>query len=85
MYYLGIDLGGTNIAAGIVDENFKIIMKGSTPTLASRPTDEIVKDMASLCRKLCSDAKTFTLTTTPTPPLSEKRLPARQKEQNPLS
>ena len=57
MYYLGIDLGGTNIAAGIVDENFKIILKGSTPTLASRPTDEIVKDMASLCKKLCSDAK----------------------------
>ena len=25
MYYLGIDLGGTNIAVGIVDENNQII------------------------------------------------------------
>ena len=25
MYYLGIDLGGTNIAAGIVNENYEIV------------------------------------------------------------
>ena len=24
-YYLGIDLGGTNIAVGVVDENYQII------------------------------------------------------------
>ena len=24
MYYIGVDLGGTNIAAGVVDENGKI-------------------------------------------------------------
>ena len=35
MYYIGIDLGGTNIAVGIVDESFKIVKKGSTPTLVS--------------------------------------------------
>ena len=27
MYYLGIDLGGTNIVAGVVDENYKIMAK----------------------------------------------------------
>ena len=27
MYYIGVDLGGTNIAVGIVDENKKIIKK----------------------------------------------------------
>ena len=43
MYYLGIDLGGTNIAAGIVDENYKIIKKKSTPTLAHRDGKEIIK------------------------------------------
>lgn len=32
MYYLGIDLGGTNIAVGIVDENNKIIARASTKT-----------------------------------------------------
>ena len=29
MYYLGIDLGGTNIAVGIVDKNGTILCKDS--------------------------------------------------------
>ncbi len=49
MYYIGIDLGGTNIAAGIVDENGKILVKGSVPTNADREPDEIIKDMGKLC------------------------------------
>lgn len=56
MYYIGIDLGGTNIAAGIVDENFNIIKKGSVPTLSERQPEEIVKDMASLCLSLLKEA-----------------------------
>lgn len=53
MYYIGIDLGGTNIAAGIVDgENGKIVIKDSVPTKADREPDEIIKDMASLCKDL---------------------------------
>ena len=52
MYYIGIDLGGTNIAVGIVDENFKIVKKGSTPTLAHRESEEIILDMGALCKKL---------------------------------
>ena len=55
MLYLGIDLGGTNIAAGIVDENGKILRKGSTPTILSRPIEEIVDDMAGLCKKLVAE------------------------------
>lgn len=35
-YRIGIDLGGTNIAAGIVDENLRIIKKASIPTAAPR-------------------------------------------------
>lgn len=52
-HYLGIDLGGTNIAAGIVDENYNILIKGSRPTLAKRPPEEITADMAEHCRDLC--------------------------------
>ena len=52
MYYIGIDLGGTNIAAGIVTEEGKIVVKDSVPTLSERPTDEIVTDMANLSKKL---------------------------------
>lgn len=53
MYRIGIDLGGTNIAAGIVNEKFEILAQDSTPTLADRPNEEIVKDIANLCKKLC--------------------------------
>lgn len=52
MLNIGIDLGGTNIAAGIVDENGKILRKGSVPTGKERPTEEVVKDIASLCFSL---------------------------------
>ena len=56
MYYIGIDLGGINIAAGIVDENHKIICKGSVPTGRLRSFEEIMKDMADLCKKLILEA-----------------------------
>ena len=57
MYYLGIDLGGTNIAAGIVDENYNILKKGSVPTLASRGIDAVMVDMAKLCQSLLDEMK----------------------------
>ena len=56
MYRIGVDLGGTNIAAAIIDENYNIIKKGSVPTKASRDAAFIMDDMASLCRKICVDA-----------------------------
>ena len=56
MYRIGIDLGGTNIAAGIVNENFQIICKASIPTGAGRPAAEIAADMASLCHVVCEKA-----------------------------
>ena len=56
MYYIGIDLGGTNIAAGVVGEDHGIIKKMSVPTGASRPADEITADIAKLCRDVASEA-----------------------------
>ena len=56
MYKIGIDLGGTNIAAGIVDENYKIIAKGSVPTNADRDAELIIKDMGALCNDLIKQA-----------------------------
>lgn len=52
MYYIGIDLGGTNIAVGLVDDTPKVIMQASRPTNAGRSYQEIVKDMAELCREV---------------------------------
>lgn len=45
-HYIGIDLGGTNIAAGVVSEVGTLLNKCSIPTGAKRPKEEIVADMA---------------------------------------
>lgn len=50
--YIGIDLGGTNIAVGVVSENGEILIQDSVPTNSERPTTEIVKDMAELSKSL---------------------------------
>lgn len=53
--YIGIDLGGTNIAAGVVNAEGKLLSSGAVPTLSERPTIEIVKDMAELTREVTAD------------------------------
>ncbi|MDE6984121.1 MAG: ROK family protein, partial [Lachnospiraceae bacterium] len=55
MYRVGIDLGGTNIKAGIVDENQKILAQVSAPTGAERPAEEVIADMAALVRQLLEE------------------------------
>ena len=57
MYRLGIDLGGTNIASGVVDENFKIIGSAKVKTNAPRPAEDIVDDMAKSALAAVKDAK----------------------------
>lgn len=47
-YYIGIDLGGTNIKAGVVNENFEIVAKTSVKTNCPRPSEEIMDDMAKV-------------------------------------
>lgn len=58
MLRIGIDLGGTNIAAGIVNENGEILFKSSVPTGATRPKEEIIDDIALLCKNLCKESGT---------------------------
>lgn len=45
MVYIGIDLGGTGIKIGVVDESGTILSQGETPTLAGRPYEDIIADM----------------------------------------
>ena len=53
-YCIGVDLGGTNIAVGIVEVNSgKIINKKSVKTNAPRPCEDICADIVKLCRDLC--------------------------------
>ena len=50
-YYIGIDFGGTNIAAGVVNENKEIVAKTSIKTGSGRPVDLIADDMASAAKQ----------------------------------
>lgn len=57
MYRIGIDLGGTNIAIGIVDETGKMIYKNSTPTLTNeRTSEELVEAMAKFAIQVVEEA-----------------------------
>ena len=56
MYRIGIDLGGTNIAAGLVNEKGEIVKKLSVPTNADRAAEEIAADIAKLCHGVCNES-----------------------------
>ena len=45
MYTIGVDLGGTNIATGIVDEQYNIVAKAVVPTGAGRDFVAMVEDI----------------------------------------
>ncbi len=52
MYRIGIDLGGTNIAAGLVDAQLKIVDKCSVKTNVPRSVESIVADMVQMAETL---------------------------------
>lgn len=56
MYRIGVDLGGTNIAVGVVDENLKIIGRGKVKTKCPRPAEEIFDDIALAVNIAVKDA-----------------------------
>ncbi|HAZ19271.1 MAG TPA: glucokinase, partial [Clostridiales bacterium] len=53
---LGIDLGGINIAAGLVDDKGKILLKQIAPTPVKEGADSIVATMGTLCLGLLKKA-----------------------------
>ncbi len=56
MVYIGIDLGGTNIAVGVVSEAGSILSETSAKTLAERPYQEVIRDMAACVMKAVTKA-----------------------------
>jgi glucokinase len=57
MYYLGIDLGGTNIAVGVVDENNQIIGRATKKTIVSCTPEEMCDRLAETAFEAIEDAK----------------------------
>ena len=55
-YYIGIDLGGTNIKAGVVDEDFNIVAKANCKTNLPRPAEDICADMAKVALEAVKNA-----------------------------
>lgn len=55
-YYIGIDLGGTNIVAGVVNEAYEILAKASVKTNLPRPEQEIAADMAKVAKEAAEKA-----------------------------
>ena len=55
-YRIGIDIGGTNIAVGVVDENKQIVARTSVKTNAGRMLDDMVHDMAVSVREAVAKA-----------------------------
>lgn len=56
-YYVGIDLGGTNIKAGIVTDEGTLLNKDSIKTeTETRTTEEIIHAMGELALKVIEDA-----------------------------
>lgn len=56
MYYIGIDIGGTGIKAGVVKENGEIICKSSIPTEASEDYTFLAKQIADLTVAIIEEA-----------------------------
>lgn len=56
MYTIGIDLGGTNIAVGVVNEKYEIIARASRKTRTERSTDEILADMVGAAQDAVANA-----------------------------
>lgn len=55
MYNIGIDIGGTNIKAAIVNDDGVVIDKKITPTIKDRLPTEIIKSIVGLVRELLSE------------------------------
>lgn len=55
-YTIGIDLGGTNIVAGVVNEQNEIVAKVSVKTRSERPAEEVVADMAAVAKEAVAKA-----------------------------
>lgn len=56
MYRIGVDLGGTNIAVGVINENFEIIARAGAKTNIPRPAEEIFADIVKCAKEAVAKA-----------------------------
>ena len=56
MYKIGIDLGGTNIAAAVVNDEYKILGRSKIKTNLPRPQAEVLADLVEAARLAAKEA-----------------------------
>ena len=56
MYKIGVDLGGTNIAVGVINEDYEIIARAGTKTNIPRPAEEIFADIVKCAKEAVAKA-----------------------------
>lgn len=61
-YYLGLDVGGTNIKVGLINDQGQVLARRSFLTLASRSPEEIIGDVVTNLREIAAQS--------PAPPLA---------------
>lgn len=55
-YHLGLDVGGTNLAAALVDDDYNIVSRAGMKTDAGRSIEEITADMAAVSEQAVRNA-----------------------------
>ena len=55
MYYIGVDIGGTGIQAGVVDNNGKILFRKECPTDILGGFEKIIEDINHLIRTMLKE------------------------------
>ena len=56
-YRVGIDLGGTNIVAGVVNDDFEIVARAECKTAIPRPESDVCDSMAAIVKEAVKKAK----------------------------
>ncbi len=56
MLRIGIDLGGTKLAAGVIDENYALLSRAEKPTRAAMGAETVIADMAECVRMALAEA-----------------------------
>ena len=55
MYYIGVDIGGTGVQAGVVDENGQILFRKECPTDVLSGFEKIMEDINQLVRTMLKE------------------------------
>ena len=56
-YYIGIDIGGTNISTGVTDDDCNIVGRSKIKTDSGRPYPEVIEDIIESVKLAAEDAK----------------------------